>query len=562
MKKFLCVSLALLLSLGLFAGCTGHRAEDSEQEDPTKTTLRVATYEGGVGAEWLENAAARFEERYADAKFEPDDPNKTGVNVIVTESKRYNGETMLDSLKSETADVFFTETVNYYDHVNRGNFADITDIVKDETLEEFGEESTILSKMDTAFADYLSVDSKFYGVPFYEGIYGIMYNKQVFLEYGLYYVHSGTLEGDKADTLTFITPKNTLGETLSAGPNGELGDYDDGLPATYAQFEELVRHIREDTSVIPFSYGGSVREYPSRAMMTFWADAEGYEQMRLNFTLTGKATDLVESIGGDGTVQTYSDDVSPADAYKLRKQAGQYYALSFLNDIVLGNPGNYRTNGNTHLDAQSNFIRGILDPNAFDVYAMHFDGSWWENEASDAFATLEQLYGDAASRSKMQFGFMPIPKPTADKVGKGVTLLSQANSLAFIRSTTDKLDLAKLFLQFMHTDAELSAFTATTSMTRPFTYEIGKEDRAKMSEYAESLYAIRSDAKVVQPYSKTELFMNNQSFFAVDAWSWETNVDGRRANNPFIAFLDGSITSAADYFNGLYTYYSTNWIVR
>ena len=185
---------------------------------------------------------------------------------------------------------------------------------------------------------------------------------------------------------------------------------------------------------------------------------------------------------------------------------------------------------------------------------MHFDGSWWENEASDAFASLEQLYGDAASRANMQFGFMPIPKPTADKVGKGVTLLSQANSLAFIRSTTDKLDLAKLFLQFMHTDAELSAFTATTSMTRPFTYEIASADRARMSEYAKSLYAIRSEAKVVQPYSKTELFMNNQSFFAMDAWSWQTNVSGRRASNPFIAFLDGSITSAADYVNGLYTY--------
>lgn len=561
MKKFLCVSLALLLSLGLFAGCTGHRAQDDQQEDPTKTTLRVGTYEGGVGAEWLEDAAARFEELYADVSFEPDDPNKKGVNVIITENRRYNGETMLDSLKTETADVFFTETVNYYDHVNRGNFADITDIVKDETLEEFGEEGTILSKMDPTFADYLSVDGKYYGLPFFEGIYGIMYNKQVFLEYGLYYVHSGTLEGDKADTLAFIEPNNPTEEALFAGPNGKLGDYDDGLPATYAQFEELVRHIREDTPVIPFSYAGAVRDYPARAMMTYWADAEGFDQMRLNFTLTGEATDLVKSIGSDGTVETYSNDnITPENAYELRKQAGQYYALSFMNDIVLGNAGNYKTNGNTHLDAQSNFIKGILDPSAFEVYAMHFDGSWWENEASDSFASLEALYGDEASRANMQFGFMPIPKPTADKVGKGVTLLSQANSLAFIRSTTDKLELAKLYLQFMHTNAELSAFTATTSITRPFTYEIEKEDEARMSEYAKSLYAIRSDAQVIQPYSKTELFMNNQSFFAMDAWSWQTNVNGKRANNPFTAFLDRSITSAADYFNGLYTYYSANWI--
>ncbi len=568
MKKLICAGLALLLSLGVFAGCEGHVSDEQEPIDETKTTLRVATFEGGVGDEWLQNAADRFEALYADVKFEPDTaPEKTGVQVTVTENRRFNGESMLDSLKNEPYDVFFTETVNYYDHVHRGNFADITDIVKDKTLEEFGEEGTILSKTDPTFADYLEVDDKYYGLPFYEGIYGIMYDKDVFLEEGLYFLHSGSLEGDKADTLQFAAPTDAddeaaveaLQATLSAGPDGKRGTYDDGLPATYAQFADLVEKIRLGTSVIPFSYGGSVREYPMRAMMTFWADAEGFDQMRLNFELEGKATDLVSRINGDGTVQTYEKEISSADAYELRKQAGQYYALHFLRDIVLGDAGNYEVNGNTHLQAQSNFIKGNLDPNKFDVYAMHFDGSWWENEAAAAFETTEQENGPSAARENRNFGFMPIPKPTADKVGTGVTLLSQANSLAFIRATTEQMELAKLFLQFLHTDKELSAFTACTSMTRPYTYEIEEEDEAKMSEYAKSLYAIRTDAKVIHPYSKNSVFMQNQGYFAMDRWSWETNISGKRFSNPFTSFLDNKNLSAADYFNGLYTYYENNW---
>lgn len=554
-KKIVCIGMALVLSSVLFVGCGTNVAPGGGGggEDPTKTTLRVATYDGGVGDAWLNSAADRFEELYKDAHFEE---GKTGVTVKVLANKTYNGETILDSLKNDDVDVYFTETVNYYDHVNRGNFADITDIVKDETLEEFGEEGTILDKIDKDFAEYLSIDGKYYALPFYEGIYGIIYNKDVFLSNKLYFAHSGSLEGDKADDLGFI---RSASDTKSAGPDGKLETYDDGLPATYAQFEALVEHIRLDTSVIPFSYAGSTREYPSRAMTTLWADAEGYDQMRLNFQLTGTATDLVTGISSDGTVQTETKNITTANAYELQRQSGKYYALSFLKDIVLGDPGNYKTNGSTHLDAQSNFIKGNLDPNKFDVYAMHFDGAWWENEADSSFTSLEQLYGDDAARKKMNFGFMPIPKTDADQVGKGVTLISQANSLCFIRSTTDKLELAKTFLQFIHTNQELSAFTAGVSMTRPFSYTMEEEDEALMSPYAESLYLICSDAKIVQPYSKNEVFIKNQTYFSLESWAWQSSVNGYVKYNPFSAFLDGDVKTAADYFNGQYAYYKENW---
>ena len=66
MKKLICAGLALLLSLGVFAGCEGHVSDEQEPIDETKTTLRVATFEGGVGDEWLQNAADRFENLLAD----------------------------------------------------------------------------------------------------------------------------------------------------------------------------------------------------------------------------------------------------------------------------------------------------------------------------------------------------------------------------------------------------------------------------------------------------------------------------------------------------------------
>lgn len=555
MKKSICLAVTVLMAATM-VGCglrgTNVKPGESagESVSATKTTLRVATYDGGVGDAWLKNAAKRFEEFYKDTEFEP---GKKGVQVKVLPSKSYNGETMLDQMQGSDCDVFFTETVNYYDHVNANNFADITDAVT-KPLTEFGEEESIEDKIDSDFASYLKTGGKYYGIPFYEGIYGIMYNKDVFEKYNLYFKRGATPEADKEDVLSFA---ESAADAKSAGPDGVWDTYDDGLPATYAQMRLLCAEMR-DKGIVPFSYAGSVKSYPARVMMTFWADAEGAEQMMLNYELEGTATDLVASVS-NGKIVTESKTITTANAYELQKQVGKYYALDFMKNVVLENTGNYVSNGNTHLDAQSNFIKGNLD-DRFTTYAMHFDGSWWENEADSSFKTLAQTYGSKAERANSNFGFMPVPKPTKEQVGEKTTLLNQANSLCFVRATTGHLELAKAFVRFTSTDVELSAFTAETSMTRAFSYELSESDKTQMSNYAKSLYEIKSVSDVVNPYSVNETFMKNSSFFALDSWSWTTSVNnGSVYSNPFSAFLDGSVGSVKDYFDGLYTYYSTRW---
>lgn len=156
--------------------------------------------------------------------------------------------------------------------------------------------------------------------------------------------------------------------------------YDDGLPATYDDFQKLLVAIRAK-GVVPFSYSGAASTYVSRAMTDFWATYEGVEKMKVNYTFNG-TVDIVESIS-NGVAITRSVDINESNGYLLQKQPGKYYALQFLEDIFLGNSKNYKQNGMSHLEAQNAFIKGAIVNNAT-TYAIHVDGIWWENEASAA----------------------------------------------------------------------------------------------------------------------------------------------------------------------------------
>lgn len=68
-KRIIALGATLLMSIttmGAFSACGGTKVEN-EGYDATKANISVATYEGGVGYAWLEEAAKRFEEKYKDA---------------------------------------------------------------------------------------------------------------------------------------------------------------------------------------------------------------------------------------------------------------------------------------------------------------------------------------------------------------------------------------------------------------------------------------------------------------------------------------------------------------
>lgn len=520
-----------LMAATLLASCGTVRDDNVDVEG--KSVLLVATYDGGLGSNWLSELGKRFADKYKDVSFED---GKTGVVVRVLPNRAYNGSDLYNGALQQ--DVYFTEDVSYFDHVNKGNFLDISDIVT-EKLTDFGETKSIEDKLSSDMKEYLTAkDGKYYAIPFYDGLYGLIYDYDLFEEQNYFFSPSGTFVDSK-------TAKK------SAGPNGKEGDYDDGLPSTYEQFYKLIDAIEGDGKNA-FSYSSSLNNglpYVSRALTSYWSDFEGYANTRAAYSLSGTIP-LVTSIE-NGVATTENTAINDDNGYLVQKQEGKLKALQFMKKIT----SHMDSTAGTVDEAQSNFITNYSLHS--DQYAMLFDGAWWENEATDTFNTVQGMYG--TGKADKRYGFMSIPKADASKIGEKQTLVSQNNSYCFISSKTKLPKLAKLFFQFAHTDSNLSAFTAELSLTRALSYELTDSDKEKATFYANNLIDVKNDSNIFTPVSSNSVVINNSSTFNIETWAWGTTVNGTDQTNPYVAFSSSSGLTPEEYFNGMSASAKTKW---
>ena len=545
-KRIFALAATVLMgatTMSAFSACGGTKVQD-EEYDATKANLTVATFDGGVGRAWLDDAAARFEELYKDAtNFQE---GRTGVNIIVDGSKdKYGGKTL--SEKALNKDVYFTEGVDYYDFVNKGKVADITDVLTG-SMTTYGESGTIEDKMDNSFKSFMTAgtEGKYYMVPFYDGFYGFIYDIDLFESEGFYFDQDGDflMLSDESEREEFEANK-------SNGPDGKKGTYDDGLPATYEQMISLVDQIVAK-SCIPFCYSGMYNDYVSKAFRAFIADYEGYEGFSLNYNFNGTA-ELVKNINADGSIETEEVAITEDNAYELQRQGGKYYALKMQEELFgsvkyIGN----NWNGLDYTVAQSTFIKSKYTSKP---YAILVEGVWWENEASATFTEIENIRGE--KKSDRNFGFLPIPKAPGKEAGDQ-TMFSSNSSFGFINKNCSNMELAKEFMRFLNSDAEMSKFSAKTSSPRSLNYTVSEGDKATATSFGKSLIAMRESSKVVYPYSSLPLVINNSASFTEERWFLTSEVSGKTLNNPFNAFKDGTAT-AEQYFNGMYSYHSGMW---
>ncbi len=526
-----------------FASCSGD-SELEQMKKQGKTILNVATYDGGVGQDWIYKIKEEFEELYKDRSFNGGKGN--GVYVNITGNKQLGGNTIEnDSLKF---DVYFTEMVDYYSFVNKDRLADISDIVTGEFPTEFNENGTIESKLDPTWKDFLTSvqGNKYYALPFYDGFYGIIYDVDLFDANGWYFDDEGDFVGK-----TGLANK-------SNGLDGVKGTQDDGLPKTYDEYSKLLAKIRSG-GYTPFAYAGTIT-YVQRAMIGFWADYEGKEQMELNNTFNGTAN-LVSSIDGR-SITTSQTTIDENNGYLLQKQAGKFYALDFLKNVFLGDTGNYYgdvINGVGYRDVQTNFVLGKYRSNEPTIYAMLVDGAWWEHEATSDFNLAKKL-SETGAKENRRFAFMPIPKVREERIseaGTKQTLISQNNSYCFINKNATNMELAKLFLQFAHTDRQMANFTINTSVTRALNYEMDKSELDKTTYYGQSVYQMKKSSDVFYPVSSLPLVVNNAGYFNWDgSWAWMSNGKTQSANGVLSRIGNGE--SVESYFNGLSKYFTKN----
>lgn len=545
-KTLTALAMASVCMATTLASCGGAVVTDGG-DSKTKTTIRVATFDGGVGQAWLDDAADAFETLYAETRFEE---GKMGVEVKVSPCE---GGDML-ATKSLSKDVYLTEQVDYFtQYVNKGKLADISDVVT-EKLTAFGEDKSIEDKLDGAMSSYLSAkDGKYYAIPFYDGIYGFIYDVDVFEKYGWFFDEDGNFTDGKT-------------KAKSKGMDGIAGTYDDGMPETYTQFQTLVEQIRNGNSGLsPFMYGKNVMNaYPNRALANYWADYEGKTYMDVNYSQDGTAQ-IIEKFNEDGTPKIKKIKITTSNYTELQKQPGKYYALKFLDEVVCGNEKNHEMVAAGYSQAQYKFLEGTTG-------AMLIDGIWWENEAEQANhfddASKDDYDYDASTgetyRQYRNFAFMPIPmedsKAAELKEGEThkQTLLSLNNSYCFISGTTKdaKLEASKLFVQFLHTDAQLSAFTVKTSITRSLNYTISEADKAKATPFGQSVIDMKNASDIVYPYSGSEFFRNNSAAFSESTWIWKAQIKTSQLTSPFEQFRNNNY-SAQEYFEGLYNVHKT-----
>ena len=246
--------------------------------------------------------------------------------------------------------------------------------------------------------------------------------------------------------------------------------------------------------------------------------------------------------------------ITENNGYELQRQAGKYYALK-MQEALFGSPkyigGSF--NGLDYTVAQSEFIKSKYSAKR---YAMLAEGVWWENEAAPTFTALKNEGKE--DKTGRKFGFMPVPKVNEEAAGQQ-TMLSLNNSFCFISKDCANMELAKEFMRFLHTDAEMSKFSAKTSISRALEYKVDSTDRATATYYGQTIIDMKSNLKVVYPFSAANIVTKNQGNFTMDAWLGSADKgDGKTMRNAFNAFKDGKAT-AKEFFNGLHNYQKGKW---
>lgn len=508
-KKVLSLAICAILGLSCMAtAACGSGGGNDDDENSTKSVLYVSNYAGGFGKDWMDEIERRFEEKYAETSFEP---NKIGVDIKVTHNKTL-GSAYYDKVESVKQEVFFVEDVDYYQWANSGKMLDISDAVNSVNSEDG---KTIASKMEQEEKDFYAVNGKYYAIPHHDHQAGIIYDIDLFEQEGYYFAKNGA-PSEKAYTGTV---KFTDGDNRSAGPDGEYGTSDDGLPATYDEFYTLCNHMATSKSatgktIYPMIWSGQNRkDYVDWLLAELTADYEGAEQLRLNYTFDGVAKNLV-SVDDAGNVTRLGDTkINTENGYLMYQTEGRLKALDFVDHIVDSVTsdvkwGDVLFGSDSQTVAQDKYVYGAAGINGT-RYAFLVDGTWWKNEAADTFKNASRRTAGLYSEDTMRFGLLPLPKATSDKIGEPFTLATTEVTVGFVKSNikASKIDLAKTFMKFVYADEQLAAFNTVSGMPASLSYTLSDAQYEELTGYEKSLYDVKDNA--VLPYSTNPVYINN-----------------------------------------------------
>lgn len=539
--------LAMMSTFSIVAsGCNFGRDGYVEKIDTKKTQLFIQNYDGGGGSQWLYDVKDRFEEKHKDTSFED---GKMGVQLMITPNKVVG---TAFSPKASSQEVIFIEAMSYFDYASSGEMLDISDIAE----EVFAQDGV---SIDQEYYNALSAIDKnndgkgeIYALPHYEFYGGVSYNKKIWNDYGFY------LAGDE-NGYTIVSDDSfeytDASGDLSRGPDRKLGTTDDGLPETWEEYIDLCDYMLA-RGVTPFIITGQYHSYYYYFLYSAVSALAGYDELKASISYKGEVdyvTSIVENasspLGYDFT--TEHAVVENSNGYLGSQTASKFAALAAAEKLLAKDGDKYRyfyqpglLNTVSHLDAQEIFINSQYYNKPI---AMLIDGSWWENEATEAFASLAKI-NNQYSKMNSDYGWMPLPTSIDNanrKEGEAnLTDYDLIRAYAFINGNIEssKVRLAKEFLKFCYTKEELQSYTQSTGLPKGLEYTLTDENLNAMSPYSRDLWNYRKDRQVVHPITNNPLVI----YEAVGIDAMWTTKDGQ---GPYIGMYNN--TNAKNYFAGL-----------
>ena len=553
MKKFISLICCVLLALTpvFVTGCgdgTGDGGESNEISIPQaqvgKTNVYVELKSGGTGVQWLIDAGQRFSELKANEVYEE------GTKGVVIVPKPVDNPSIKNAETSGSAIIDVMGQVNIESAAREGRVVAIDDVLTTKNDTREGQAISPLDKISQDQRARYMYNGHYYAGPSCEYYPSVTYDKNLFDEKHMYlarpeyYEEGYELESEVFGTSFFFLPNSgdvrQQEQMKSCGPDGVYGTDDDGLPSSLYELIALCEYLKSE-GIAPFNFTGGYKYYSNFLVSALYTSLQGYEGARNNYEfngeseiVTGYTSEDLFRAGGPKVPTTQKVAINQDNGYYTSWEVEKYYAEAFM-DLCIARDwfGPSVSGGDSQKGAMSKFVVGSSPK-----IAMHIDGSYWYNEATEGdnyFEDWEKL-NNLTGFEVRDVRYMALPVNVSESVeegeGKPQALLEMNYGMFVINSNIQNnaglLRAAKEFLAFLYTDAELSAYTASTSILRSMNYSLLSKDTSNISIYGEKLIASISSgrSKVVYFSAENEIFKANTASFEQSWTNAVFSVDG------------------------------------
>ena len=551
------MATALAFTALLSGTACGGSTDNSGKPDPSKTTvINVANFGGGIGRKWLDEAIVRFQALKEGESYET---GKTGVAFDVTHVIGVSSEGM----KTDGTHVYFLQDKYFecFTQIQNGFVMDITDIVKEETLAEYGENVTIESKINEDYRFAMKGnDGQYYMLPHYETQSGASYDVDLFKKEGFFLAKTG--EGVSFNSALTGNTYYFTGDAseMTVGNDGLVGTDDDGMPTTLNELVAMCEHMM-DEGVTPFSVAGSHIDYTNYFIEGLWTALGGYDQRSAVVSHKG-TVDYVKGMtedelwAGSGIyvpeIETVTLAGDSTDGYKAIDQAARYYAYAFIE--LAYQQGwfyeKYTENNYTHKEAMRAFILNGLAGNK--KLGAHVEGSYWYNEAEsyNLFNDYKIWSGTGSSIKNIKHWNMPTSVGndvvTGTDNAREEALINGMTSTIMINGNLDDVPgkeglirACKDFVKFLCTEQELDNFTACTGVSKAlYDYSIDDKVLAELDPYQKSVMTLRANNRVVNQYGDNATYRAKSGVmtYSISATGFHPYFDGIEYTSPLEAY--------------------------